>query len=173
MTDTKYLYNKRYFLASKTFQSETKRLKILADLVESKRPQRVLDVGCGMGYLVNELTRRGLDATGVDFSTAAQEFWGIRKNFLVADAKSLPFADKSFDIVISTDFFEHLPENEVSRVCREMLRVGKTVIAFVADDTHGTPLNKRQMQYHQIHKPFSWWQENLPGIEVHSSHLWE
>lgn len=98
---------------------------------------KFLDVGCGVGYVVRELTKQGYEAVGVDISKSS-----IRKaknlsfeekvssSFLVADAKKLPFQNNSFDVVGCFDLMEHLYEPE--KCIKEMVRVlkssGKIVI---------------------------------------------
>jgi hypothetical protein len=73
-------------------------------------------------------------------------------------------------VVFSSDFFEHLEEKDIDKVASEMKRVGKLVIAFVADDK-GTTLTKRQQQFHLTHKLMSWWMDKLGDIQVYSSHI--
>lgn len=90
-------------------------------------PGRLLDIGCGMGALVRALLDMGIDAQGVDVSSvvvgAANRLAPNR--FLAASVLKLPFADQSFDTVISTDCLEHLaPQHaatalaEIRRICR-------------------------------------------------------
>lgn len=85
---------------------------------------RVLELGCGIGSIVNELTDKGCRAIGTDISNKAIEY-GKRKypnvDLRVAAAEKLDFEDGAFDIVMSFDVIEHLKEvdehiQEVSRV---------------------------------------------------------
>lgn len=39
----------------------------MIDAIVDQRPRKVLDIGCGEGWLVRELMRRGIDAAGIDF----------------------------------------------------------------------------------------------------------
>src|SRR3990167_3720018 len=87
------------------------------------RPESVLDVGCGHGYLVENLLKRGIEAWGTDWVDFARR--RIPDNFIQAYADKLPFGDKSFDVVVSTDFLEHIPEEEVGKVFSEMVRVAQ------------------------------------------------
>lgn len=91
---------------------------------------RILDVGCGGGILAEELARRGADVTGIDFSVsslaaanrhAAKASVRPAVRYAACDALSLPFADASFDAVVSSDFLEHVPD--LGRCVREMSRV--------------------------------------------------
>lgn len=83
----------------------------LADAVAAQPGGRVLDVGCGTGATTLAAARRlgeGGRCTGVDISQpmvavarARAEREGLPVEFVVADAKSHPFAPASFDTVIS------------------------------------------------------------------------
>jgi 2-polyprenyl-6-hydroxyphenyl methylase/3-demethylubiquinone-9 3-methyltransferase len=89
---------------------------------------RVLDVGCGGGFLSNALALEGLSVTGIDLSneslkTAAKFDKTKSVEYIVADAYRLPFADASFEVVTAMDFLEHIEEpalaiKEFSRVLK-------------------------------------------------------
>ena len=91
---------------------------------------RVLEVACGRGGFVRELCASGADVTGCDFSfealrvgaTKLRASAGDQKVTLVqADVQQLPFAAGSFDVVISCETIEHVPD--VPSSLREMHRV--------------------------------------------------
>lgn len=156
------LYNLKYFHASKRYQRNRIRLKEMRDAVMSQNPKTVLDVGCGIGVLVRALRSEGVEAIGTDFSPDLVDvFWRHDPFFQIADAKKLPFSDKSFDVVFSSDFFEHIPEDEIPVVLKEMKRVGKTVMARIA---YEYPLTENQALYHVTNKPKSWWEKKLKGV---------
>lgn len=74
------------------------------------RPGRVLDAGCGTGYCTRALARRyrrarvvGLDlAHGMASHARRNAGWFSRARFVCGDAERLPFADASFDMVLSS-----------------------------------------------------------------------
>ena len=85
---------------------------------------RVLDVGTGPGYAAERATERGAVATGVDIADevlalARRRHRGIR--FVRGDAEDLPFAERSFDALVSNFAIDHLPRPE--RAIREFARV--------------------------------------------------
>jgi ubiquinone/menaquinone biosynthesis C-methylase UbiE len=152
------------------FQKEPTRIVKFMQLIKQYNPKNVLDVGCGIGTLVKELNKNKIDAFGIDFSADLKSFWNDNYHFSVSDANKTPYEDGHFDIVFSSDFFEHLNEEDIDGVANEMKRIGKRVIAFVADDL-GKRLNHRQTMYHCTHKPIKWWIDKLQGIDVHTSHI--
>ena len=88
-----------------------------------KPGDKMLEIGCGIGTVVFELSRQGYDVTGTDISQVAIEYGrakyqGVRLEVLPAE--ELPFADGTFDIVLSFDLFEH-----IARVDRHVSEVGR------------------------------------------------
>jgi len=108
-----------------------------------------LDVGCGTGFLALELAARGHRVTGVDFAPgmialasrkAAEAAATIR--FEEADAEQLPYAPRSFDLVISRHLLWTLPHPEAA--IDEWMRVlrsgGRLVIVDGQFDVKEPPL---------------------------------
>lgn len=86
---------------------------------ESHGNVRLLDVGCGNGYAVNEWSDQGLDAVGVDISLYRLSRWVSEhppsdRPFVIADATALPFRDDAFDRVVSSGMIEHVGVEESS-----------------------------------------------------------
>jgi len=80
------------------------------------RDRRVLDVACGSGYGVEILSDAGArHVVGLDVAPKAAlyghgHFAGPRTTFLVGEGGSLPFADAPFDVVVSFETIEHVPD---------------------------------------------------------------
>jgi ubiquinone/menaquinone biosynthesis C-methylase UbiE len=92
-----------------------------------KPNHKILEIGCGIGSIVSELSGKGYDITGTDISSQAIEY-GLKKygdiKLQVRPAENLQFEDKTFDIVLSFDLFEHIARvdthiSEVSRVLKD------------------------------------------------------
>lgn len=102
--------------------------KLIAFFNLSPKDQ-VLDVCCGKGFLVYdfsliipELCVAGVDRSPYALSHGKSE---VGNRLILADATVLPFADKSFELVVSLNSLYILPEEECARAIREIERVGK------------------------------------------------
>jgi SAM-dependent methyltransferase len=101
---------------------------------------RVLDVGCGNGRHAFEALRRGADVIAIDLDSAAladvdemaaamtqagEAGDGGSLRTVVADARTLPFEDGAFDVVIAAEVLEHIREDRtaIAELCR-VLRPG-------------------------------------------------
>lgn len=99
---------------------------VKAEIEAAFSQAQVLDIGCGAGLLANELSRQGMDVTGIDASEAslavARRYDNSgRVNYRKGDANQLPFADGSFDAACALDVLEHV--ETPSRVIAEAARV--------------------------------------------------
>ena len=94
--------------------------------LKNSHHQKVLDVGCGGGFLSNDLALSGFKVTGVDLSLESLKIAELYDktgtvNYELADAFHLPYDDKSFDVVTAMDFLEHV--EDPGRVIKEFSRV--------------------------------------------------
>lgn len=117
------------------------RRKLIVSLMEQRYPKNgdlhILDIGCGTGAMLDELTPFGT-VTGADFSPEALNFCKERADhhsLARADVRRLPFADNSFDIVTAMDIIEHIDDDkaataEIRRVLKPGGRLFATVPAF-------------------------------------------
>ena len=85
-------------------------LEFLAQTDLLKPEDRILEIGCGIGTVVHELSKKGHEVIGIDISSEAIEY-GRKKygdiHLEVQAAETLPYKDKSFEVVLSFDLFEH------------------------------------------------------------------
>lgn len=98
---------------------------VLIDLVQPG--DRILDVGCGNGTLLDALLRdprcpNGVSPTGVERVARGGEPIPV----VAYDGGTLPFADASFDVVTVADVLHHEPDDEA--LLRECLRVARRVV---------------------------------------------
>ncbi len=106
--------------------------ELVREQIGSVTGLRILEVACGRGGFVKELSRNGAHVTGCDFSLAAlrvgqEKLRALENGTLAAliqgDAQALPFADESFDLIVSCETIEHIPD--VRKALREMWRVAR------------------------------------------------
>jgi len=90
--------------------------------------ERVLDVGCGLGYFVGLMNERAVRPYAVDFSVESLKLGSkqTRGHYASCSAEALPFGDNSFDKILFTDVIEHLQNDEgavaeIARVARDGL----------------------------------------------------
>jgi ubiquinone/menaquinone biosynthesis C-methylase UbiE len=106
--------------------------------------KRVLDVGCGNGYVLSKYAQEGSEVFGIDLTPTAislcrQRFalLGLSGNFSVANAEHLPFPDASFDCVCSMGVLHHTPDT--ARAVAEIYRVlkpgGRMIVMFYHRDS--------------------------------------
>jgi len=102
-------------------------LEFLAQTNLLKPNDRILEIGCGIGSVVFELSGQGYDITGTDISGEAITY-GLKKygdiKLQVQPAEDLQFEDETFDVVLSFDLFEHIARvdrhiSEVHRILRK------------------------------------------------------
>ena len=93
-----------------------------------KPGDKVLDVGCGKGFLLYDMMNAfpGLEVRGIDISEYAIEHSKEEvKTFLeVGNAIDLPYKDDSFDLVISINTLHNLYIYELEKALKEIERVG-------------------------------------------------
>lgn len=121
---------------------------------------KVLDVGCGAGFLSNYLAKEGFEVTGIDLSASSLEIAQRRDEtasvkYLHADAYDLPFDPQTFDVVTSTDFLEHVtqPQKVIEEVSRVLMPSG-----FFFFHT----FNKNWISKLMVIKSLEWFVKNTP-----------
>ena len=94
-----------------------------------KPRQRILDVGCGMAHLLYEFTQvvPGIEVKGIDISDYALKHAKeeIRDSLQYGKAQEIPFADNSFDLVISLTTLHNLKVFDLKKAVQEIERVSK------------------------------------------------
>lgn len=129
---------------------------------------KVLDVGCGAGFLCNPLAINGHDVTGIDLSKesllTAERFDETKKvKYLYGNALDLPFEDSSFDVVCAMDILEHV--DDPKKLIQEASRVLKEKGLFFFHT-----FNKNFLSYLMVIKGVEWFVENTPK-NMHVYHL--
>jgi len=113
-----------------------------------KSGDSVLDVGCAKGFMLHDFAQLipGIKVNGVDVSSYAIEnaIDPMKPYLKVADARKLPFKDKSFDLVISINTIHNLEKDELAQSLREIERVSKGK-SFITVDAYRNNQEKEAM----------------------------
>lgn len=129
-----FSYNPRFW---------TKVVKDFASYYNLDDGAKILDVGCAKGFMLYDFKKfnKTFDLHGIDISEYAIEnsLAEVKENLKVADAKSLPYDDNFFDLVISINTIHNLNKHECAVSLKEISRVSKkdaflTVDAFRNDE---------------------------------------
>ena len=118
-----------------------------------KPGDKVLDVGCGKGYLLYEFTVAvpGVEVHGIDISRYALDHAKreVQPWLQQANAVALPFADRTFDLVISLNTLHNLYLHDLYRGLREIERVGKRN-KYILMDSYRNEQEKVNLLYWQL-----------------------
>jgi 2-polyprenyl-6-hydroxyphenyl methylase/3-demethylubiquinone-9 3-methyltransferase len=138
-------------------------------------PGRILDIGCGAGFLANALAAEGHRVSGIDMSpgslkvatsrsvarsgqpssSSPSSCVSSRACYRVADAYRLPYRDHAFDAVIALDFLEHV--TDPARVIAEAARVLRPGGLFFFHT-----FNRNPLAWLIVIKGLEWFVRNTP-----------
>jgi len=85
----------------------------------------ILDVGCGTGLVTRALVA---DHEVVGFDYSKDVLRGAAWPVVAGDAMRLPFRDGAFDLTLSTQMIEHLTDEELAGLARELTRVSRRYV---------------------------------------------
>lgn len=127
--------------------------KAMVDHYGIKAGDRILDVGCGKGFILYDFSELvpGLDVNGIDISSYAIEHSKeeIRDRLKVGSARRLPFADDEFDLVISLNTLHNLYCHEFHDAMKEIERVGRRD-KYICVESYRTEEEKVNLMYWQF-----------------------
>jgi len=123
-------------------------------LIEGRSAQRVIDVGCGPGHLVEMALADGVQSFGVDLSEAACKAFNDRTGgrwrdrFTVTPMNRMPFETAHFDLCLCLDVLEHVIVFDIFDSVRELCRVASDKIICTINldnpyDFHPTILSRK------------------------------
>ena len=139
---------------------------------------KILDVGCGKGYLLYDFTKVLPDAEtyGIDISTyaIANSKEEIRDCLQVGNCIELPWADDHFDLVYSLNTLHNLHNYELDQALREIERVGKRH-KYICVESYRSEEEKANLLYWQVTceafctpSEWQWWFKNTGYTGDHS-----
>lgn len=125
------MYNRLYRFGYHKDPNYSHAKRVCDYLVRTYEFESVLDIGCAMGWSVNYFAEHGKEAKGIDVSEiAAQKATQLGREVHCGSATSIPFEDKCFDVVMSTDCYEHLRPDDVDTAIKEAFRVSRKYLCF-------------------------------------------
>lgn len=121
---------------------------------------RVVDIGCGAGFLSNDLARHGFDVTGIDTSRESLEVARrhdstCRVEYRSGDARRIEFDAATFHVACALDFLEHV--EDPAQVVREAARVLKPGGLFFFHT-----FNRNLLSWLVVIKGVEWFVRNTP-----------
>jgi len=127
--------------------------KAMADHYGIKPGDKILDVGCGKGFLMFDWTKvvPGVEIYGIDISSYAIDNVKeeMKENVRVGNATSLPWPDQSFDLVYSLNTLHNLHNYELDPALREIERVGKKN-KYICVESYRNESEKANLLYWQV-----------------------
>ncbi|MDO8538486.1 MAG: class I SAM-dependent methyltransferase [archaeon] len=135
----------------------------LIEHIESFKPKKVLEVGCGYGRNLL-LFNSKIEVTGIDFSPSmlkhAKAFCKGKKNIKLIQANVVEgldsFKDNSFDVVFTDTVLAHIPDKDIAKVIDEIKRVAKhRVIIKEADKRKRKLFQILFKKWHEIHRNYA------------------
>lgn len=93
-------------------------------------PSRVLDMGCGPGFLMYFLQELGIETSGVDFSPRSRDLAPppVRDRVVIAPVTDPPVEDRGYDLVICREVLEHLTVLQVREAVRHVCRASSRFV---------------------------------------------
>jgi len=141
-------YDDEYFAADwreegNRYELETRRRvegRNPALIKEVFEPTRVLDVGCGPGFLMLFLAELGIEVEGIDFSPSSHELAPaeMREKILIGDVAEPHVPEQSSDLVICREVLEHLTVVQMRRTVEQLCRASSRYV-YVTTRFHPDP----------------------------------
>ncbi len=124
--------------------------KIADGIVRDLRPASVLDAGCAMGFLVEALRERGVDARGIDVSEHAisQVHESVREHCEVGSLTD-PIG-RHYDLIVCIEVLEHIPAAEADTAIGNLCAASDRLLVSTTPDDFTEPT------HHNVQPPEAW-----------------
>lgn len=120
--------------------------RTLAEMIRSLKPQRILDIGCANGPLLQALDDLGIAGEGVEIAAYAlgHALARIKNRIHHGDLLAIALAEASYDVISGLDIFEHLNPNRIDEYVTRVWKLLKpggylfaNIPAFGRDEVFG------------------------------------
>ena len=141
--------------------------RAIAEHYELPENPKILDIGCGKGYLLYDFQKviPNAEVVGIDISQYAIENCKpeIKDKLVIGNATQLPWDDQTFDLVISINALHCLEAYDLESALKEMERVGKQH-KYLCVESYRNETEKANLLYWQVSceafntpKEWDWW----------------
>jgi SAM-dependent methyltransferase len=128
--------------------------EIADHIVTDLQPKHVLDAGCALGLLVEQLRRRGVDACGIDISSyAIAHADDSVKPYCQQGSIADPFGEQ-YDLIVSIEVLEHMGTADAERAIRNFCAHTDRVLFS------SSPVDYREPTHVNVH-PVDYWAEQF------------
>jgi GT2 family glycosyltransferase len=156
LADSAKHYNAFYFAhhCGKPYRRDKEWLDFFASIAErivsDVRPRTVLDAGCAMGFLVETLRDRGVDAAGIDVSEyAIQKVRTDIRSYCVTGSVTDPLPQR-YDLIVCIEVLEHLTSREAEQAVRNFSQHTDDVLFS------STPYDYKEVTHVNVRPPDYW-----------------
>jgi len=136
-------YYRNYWGGGGPYERNERWLKFFGDvadgIVRDLHPSSSLDAGCALGFLVEALRKRGVDAWGIDISEYAisEVDESVRDRCNVASlSEPLP---RRYDLITCIEVVEHVPPEETDRVIANLCEATDRILLSTTPQDYGEP----------------------------------
>jgi SAM-dependent methyltransferase len=129
-----FIYDAEYFVRDIDGPARTSAPTVAASILGDLAPKTAIDVGCGTGALLAQLRSAGCDVIGLEYAEPARVLChsrglDVRPFDLVSDSLA---DNRTYDVAISMEVAEHLPETVADRYVDLLAFLGKTIVFTAA-----------------------------------------
>jgi SAM-dependent methyltransferase len=152
------------------------KLRVLRSMIP-EGTRRILDLGCGNGVITNPLADE-YEIVGVDWSQTALE--SVKAPRIRSSSATLPIRPRSFDLLLTSELLEHLPEDDFQSTIGEILHLEIPYLLITVPNDENLHVNEVKCprcghvfnaSHHHRSLSVDSLIAHLPGYEVVSSRI--
>lgn len=130
MKDLEETYGEKFFAKRNSLQWRAEIFCI--PILEILQPRSVIDVGCAIGDFVKWFYDKGLDAWGIEGSTAARKYSMIPERMFYLDMRKPHPMSLPFDLAISIEVAEHIEPEYAKIYAKNLIGLSKRLLLTIA-----------------------------------------